>query len=181
MAAAIDDEDCMRLFRLFNEEKGKEYLVSLGLDTEFVNQLELLGISSIANLLAAIKTAKYYEMTSEDIIFTIATDSADMYRSRIEELEEERGKYTTIQAAKDLEKCLHGLTTDHTGELTYMDQKTIHNLKYFTWREQQEKEVEDLDTLWYDREIWAKIFNQPTRWDELIDEFNQMTGLLKTI
>jgi cysteine synthase len=180
-AAAIDDENCMRLFRLFNEKIGKEYLVSLGLDTGFVNQLDLLGISSIANLLASIKTAKYYELTSDDIIFTMATDSADMYRSRIGEMEVERGKYTTLQAAKDMERCLHGITTDHTRELTYMDQKTIHNLKYFTWREQQEKEVEDLNTLWYDREIWAKIFNQPARWDELIDEFNQGTGLLKTI
>jgi len=181
MVAAIDDENCMRLFRLFNEERGKEYLASNGLDSNFVNRLELLGISSIANLLASIKTAKYYEMTSEDIIFTMATDSADMYRSRIEELKEERGEYTHLQAAKDMEKCLHGITTDHTRELTYLNQKTIHNLKYFTWREQQEKEVDDLDTLWYDREIWAKIFNQPTRWDEMIEEFNEKTGLLNKL
>ncbi len=177
--AAVDDEDCMRLFRLFNEKKGKEYLVSIGLDSGFVNRLELLGISSIANLLSCIKIAKYFEMTSEDIIFTIATDPADMYRSRIKELEEERGEYTELQAVKDFEKCLMGVTIDHTRELTYMDQKTVHNLKYFTWREQQEKEVEDLDTLWYDREIWKTIFNQPARWDELIDEFNERTGLLK--
>jgi len=181
MVTAIDDEDCMRLFRLFNEEKGKEYLESVGVDAAFVNKLDLLGISSIANLLSSIKTAKYFEMTSDDIIFTIATDSADMYRSRIGELREEQGDYTSLQAAKDLEKCLHGISVDHTRELTYMDQKTIHNLKYFTWREQQEKEVEDLDQLWYDREIWAKIFNQPARWDELINAFNEMTGLLKDL
>jgi cysteine synthase A len=179
MVTAIDDEDCMRLLRLFNEEKGKEFLGTVGLDAEFIDKLELLGISSIANLLAAIKTARYFEMTSEDIIFTIATDSADMYRSRLQELQEERGEYTPLQAVKDMEKCLLGVTIDHIKELSYMDQKTVHNLKYFTWREQQEKEVEDLDTLWYDREIWKKIFNQPTRWDELIDEFNDMTGLLK--
>jgi cysteine synthase A len=181
MVTAIDDEDCMRLFRLFNEEKGKEYLESVGVDAAFVNKLDLLGISSIANVLSSIKTAKYFEMTSDDIIFTIATDSADMYRSRVEELRDERGDYTPIQAAKDLEKCLHGISVDHTRELTYMDQKTIHNLKYFTWREQQEKEVEDLDQLWYDREIWTKIFHQPARWDELINAFNEMTGLLKDL
>jgi len=141
--------------------------------------LEGFAGKSVTNLLAAIKTARYFEMTSEDIIFTIATDSADMYRSRLQELQEERGEYTPLQAVKDMEKCLLGVTIDHTRELTYMDQKTVHNLKYFTWREQQEKEVEDLDTLWYDREILKKIFNQPTRWDELINEFNNMTGLLK--
>ena len=178
MVTAIDDEYCMRIFRLFNEKRGKEYLRSCGVAGDDLGRLELLGISSIANLLASIKTAKYYEMTSEDIIFTIATDSADMYLSRISELRDQRGEYTELQAAKDLEKCLQGIAVDHTKELTYLDQKTIHNLKYFTWREQQEKEVEDLDTLWYDREIWAKIFNQPGRWDELIDEFNEMTGLL---
>jgi cysteine synthase len=181
LVTAVDDEDCMRLFRLFNEKKGKEYLTSTGLPEEFVDQLQLMGISSIANLISAIKTARYFEMTSDDIIFTVATDSADMYRSRLAELEEERGRYTTLQAAKDLEKCLHGVTIDHTRELTYMDQKTVHNLKYFTWREQQEKEVEDLDTLWYDRQIWKKIFNQPARWDELINQFNQMTGLLNDL
>ncbi len=181
LVTAIDDEDCMRLFRLFNEEKGKEYLKSIGIDAEVVDKLDLLGISSISNLLSAIKTAKYFELTSEDIIFTIFTDSADMYRSRIKELREERGEYTSLQAVKDMEKCLYGITVDHTRELTYMDQKTVHNLKYFTWREQQEKEVEDLDQLWYDRCIWQKIFQQPARWDELIDEFNKMTGLLKEL
>jgi cysteine synthase len=181
MVTAIDDEDCMRLFRLFNEEKGKELLVSSGVDKSFIEKLQLMGISSIANLLSAIKTAKYFEMTSQDIIFTVATDPADMYRSRIVEMRKERGEYSTVQAAKDIEKCLHGVAADHTKELTYMDQKTIHNLKYFTWREQQEKEVEDLDTLWYDRDIWKKIFNQPAVWDELINEFNRMTGLLNEL
>ncbi|MGE5342985.1 MAG: pyridoxal-phosphate dependent enzyme [Candidatus Omnitrophota bacterium] len=178
VVTAVDDEDCMRLFRLFNEEKGKEYLATSGMDRDFIRKLELLGISSIANLISSIKTARYFEMTSRDILFTIATDSADMYRSRIEELRAERGAYSSLQAARDMEKCLHGVATDHVRELSYMDQKTIHNLKYFTWREQQGKEVEDLDTLWYDRDIWKKIFHQSDRWDELIHEFNDMTGLL---
>ena len=62
-------------------------------------------------------------------------------------------------------------------ELNYLDKKRIHNLKYYTWIEQQEKELEDLNQLWYDREIWEKIFAQPERWDELINEFNEMTDL----
>lgn len=172
LVIAIDDEDCMRLFRLFNEKKGKAYLASLGLEKNFVNKLELLGISSIANILASIKTAKYYEMTQDDMVFTIATDSAEMYDSRLVELREEWGEYTPLQAAKDLENCLFGAALDHIKELSYADRKTIHNLKYFTWREQQEKDIEDLNQLWYDREIWPKIFKQPERWDELIDEFN---------
>lgn len=175
---AIDDEDCMRLLRLFNETDGKKYMAAAGVDAGFIEQLPLLGISSIGNLLSAIKTAKYYEMTSEDIIITIATDSADMYHSRLDELREERGDYAELTAAGDMEKCLRGAAVDHMRELTYPEQKAIHNLKYFTWCEQQEKEVEDLNRLWYDRDFWPKVFRQPERWDELINQFNDMTGLL---
>jgi cysteine synthase A len=72
-----------------------------------------------------------------------------------------------------------GTRTDNMKELRYEDQKAIHNLKYFTWVEQQGKDVEDLRQLWEDRKIWKEIFAQPARWDELIGEFNERTGLLK--
>jgi hypothetical protein len=64
-------------------------------------------------------------------------------------------------------------------ELSYQDKKAIHNLKYFTWIEQQAKETEDLNQLWYDKTIWQRVFHQVDRWDELIHEFNDLTGLLK--
>lgn len=179
VVTAIDDEYCMRLFRLFNEKEGHNYLVSAGVDQPLVDQLEVIGISGIANILSAIKTAKHFDLTGDDILMTIATDSAEMYVSRLTELNAERGAYTLLQAAKDHEKCMLGTTTDYMKELTYDDQKVIHNLKYFTWIEQQEKEVADLRQLWDDREIWPKIFSQPARWDELINEFNERTGLLK--
>ncbi|RLD10893.1 MAG: pyridoxal-5-phosphate-dependent protein subunit beta [Chlamydiae bacterium] len=177
MVTAIDDEMCMRLLRLFNEEKGKKSLKVYGIPEEIVDNLHLLGISSIANILSAIKTAKYYELTENDIIFTVATDSADMYKSRVCELNDERGNYSEIQAKIDFDRCILGETTDHMLELRYTDKRRIHNLKYYTWIEQQGKELEDLNQLWYDREIWGEIFAQPARWDELIEEFNQMTGL----
>jgi hypothetical protein len=120
-------------------------------------------------------------MTSDDIIVTIATDSAEMYLSRLEELSNERGAYSQIQAIKDYEKCLLGVSTDWIKELTYTDRKAIHNLKYYTWVEQQGKNVEDLNQLWYDRNIWQNLFNQVSRWDELIEEFNDRTGLLKSL
>lgn len=181
VVTAIDDEDCMRILRLFNETEGKNYLKSSGVDERLIEQLKLLGISGIANMLSAIKTAKYFEFTSDDLLFSIATDSADMYVSRIEELKQENGEYSQLQAAKDFEKCILGALTDNMKELTYTDQKIIHNLKYFTWIEQQGKDVEELNQLWYDREIWQKVFSQVERWDELINEFNDKTGLLDKI
>ncbi len=181
VVTAIDDEDCMRVLRLFNEKEGQDYLNSLGIEKETIEQLHLLGISGISNLLSTIKTAKYFEFTEDDVVFTIATDSADMYQSRINELNKERGSYSEIQAVKDYEKCILGCTIDYMKELNYYDRKAVHNLKYFTWVEQQGKNVEDLNQLWYDNEIWNKQFSQVDRWDELIREFNERTGLLKDI
>jgi len=181
IVTAIDDEDCIRLFRLFNEKAGQEFLLAEGVDQETIENLPLLGISSIANILSAIKTAKYYEMEADDVILTISTDSADLYQSRLSELTAKKGAYTQLQAARDFEKCMLGTTLDYMKELTYPERKAIHNLKYFTWVEQQQKQEEDLNRLWYDREIWLKLFNQGERWDELIKEFNDRTGVLEKL
>ncbi|MCX6269825.1 MAG: pyridoxal-phosphate dependent enzyme [Bacteroidetes bacterium] len=177
--AAIDDEDCMRAFRLFNEPAGKKLLHLKGLDLPEINKLNVLGISGIANVLAAIKTARYFELDQQDILVTIATDSSGMYQSRLEELQAQQGEYTEMTAAGDYERCLPGQRTDHFKELSYQNKKAIHNLKYFTWVEQQGKLTENLNQLWYDHTIWNKLFHQVERWDELIMEFNDMTGLLK--
>jgi len=176
---AIDDEDPIRLLRLFNENIGQKYLQSYGIHIELIEKLPFLGISGISNVLSAIKTAKYFEMTSDDIIITIATDSAEMYQSRIEELHIERGAYTELQAVKDYEKCLIGQHVGNMRELNYQERRAIHNLKYFTWVEQQAKDVSDLEQLWYDKKIWDTMFNQIYIWDDLINEFNEKTGLLK--
>jgi hypothetical protein len=179
VVTAIDDEDCMRLLRLFNEKEGHDYLSGIGVEKEFIPLLPMIGISGIGNILSAIKTAKHFEFTGDDILVTLATDSAEMYESRVRELEVERGPYTTLQAARDHERCLLGAAPSYMKELRYNDRKAIHNLKYFTWVEQQEKDVEDLRQLWEDRHVWPAIFSQPARWDELINEFNERTGLLK--
>ncbi len=178
---AIDDEDPMRVLRLFNEKEGRKYLESLGISINLIESLPLLGISGISNLLSAIKTAKYYEMTSDDVIISIATDSAAMYQSRIEELKQDRGEYNFLQAAKDFEKCILGQAIDNMRELNYTERRAIHNLKYFTWVEQQAKDILDLEQLWYDRSVWDTMFKQVHRWDELIEEFNDRTGVLKAL
>ena len=120
-------------------------------------------------------------MDENDVILTVATDSAGMYGSRLEELAEERGEYTREQAGRDRDGCLLGQRTDHFRELTHPTRKAVHNLKYYTWVEQQEMDVEDLNTLWSDKEVWDRIFAQPERWDEMINEFNAETGVLETL
>jgi len=179
MVADINDEFCIRLLRLFNEPSGKNHLKLKGISEGIVDKLHMLGISSIANLIGSIKMAKYYEMNENDIIFSIATDSMELYRSRIEELRVERGEYADNQAAVDFDTCLLNLTTDQMLELSYWDKKRMHNLKYFTWVEQIGKDVEELDRQWYDENYWRDKYRSYTEWDKLIREFNEKTGLLK--
>ncbi len=177
LVAAIDDEDALRLLRLFNEPAGQEWLASQGVSEEVLNKLPLLGISSCANLLASIKLAKYYEMNENDVIFTVFTDSVEMYRSRLEEMNRDWGAYSTTQAAIDWHSVVRKQSIDYMKELDYYGRKTIHNLKYFTWIEQQGKDVEELNAQWYDEDYWTERFSIVPKWDEMIRKFNEQVGL----
>ncbi|MBU1239006.1 pyridoxal-phosphate dependent enzyme [Myxococcota bacterium] len=174
--AAIDDEDTMQVLRLFNEEAGKQVLRDKGVSEAVIENLPLLGISSICNLLAAIKTAKYYEMNENDIIFTVFTDSAELYQSRLVELNADRGTFTRDNALRVDEGCIAHQAMDNFRELGYWDRKALHNLKYFTWVEQQGKTVEELNTLW-SPSFWEEIWSVVPEWDKAINDFNAMTGL----
>jgi len=180
MAIAVDDNDCMALLRLFNEPAGKAYLCSEGgLTAEQADSLALMGISGIANMLCAIKFAKYYELTDHDVVATVLTDSVEMYRSRIEELREASGEYSPTAAAVDDAAHLKGVRTDNMLELTYVERKRIHNLKYYTWVEQQGRTVDELNKQWYDpASAWTGVQGQVGQIDQLIEEFNAQTGLL---
>jgi len=175
----IDDEDCIRILRLFNEENGKKFLRNINIPEEFINNLELLGISSIANLIGSIKISKYFGFKENDIVITVATDSMELYKSRIIELQEERGVYSLNQAEKDFEKVLISQDTNWMLELSYYDKRRIHNLKYFTWVEQRGKSVEELEEQWNNENYFKDKFNSYKIWDDLIREFNERVGLVK--
>jgi cysteine synthase len=177
---AIDDNDSMNLIRLFNEDAGKKYLVKdVGASESLVSELPLLGISSIANLLMAIKFAKYYELTKNDIVLTVFTDSMDMYQSRIIEAQEAHGKYSEKDAVKDYHRHLMGQKTNAMIELGHYDRKRVHHLKYFTWIEQQGMELDELNAQWFDfPRYWENIQRATPKIDELIVKFNEKVGLI---
>ena len=177
MVMAIDDEACMSLVRLFNEPAGRAYLVKQGVPETLVEALDLLGISSIANVLSAIKFAKWYELGEHDIVLTVWTDSMELYQSRLRELHEEHGPYTETDAAADYHRYLLGCTMDYVEELGYWDRRRIHNLKYYTWVEQQGKTYEEIQAQWYDPDYWDNVHRQVAEIDALIEQFNAMTGL----
>jgi cysteine synthase len=180
MVAAIDDEQTMQLLRLFNEPAGHAWLEQHGVGHDLVAQLPLVGISGICNVIAAIKTAKYYEMSGRDVIVTPLTDSMALYGSRVQELRDEHGPYTPERAAQHYARYLEGTGTDGLKELGYWDRKALHNLKYFTWVEQQGKTSKELDELW-DPDTWTAHWAMIPEWDRLITEFNEHTGVLKTL
>jgi len=178
MLVAIDDNAVVNLARLFNEPEGKAQLVKTGVPTEIVENLDLLGFSSISNLLSAIKAAKYYELSEKDIVLTVLTDSMELYQSRLTEMHESMGEYTEKAAAMDQARWLDSVTTDNLEELTYMGQKRIHNLKYFTWVEQQGKTYEEILAQWNQRDYWTELQAQVPEIDARIEEFNARVGLL---
>jgi len=172
----LDDEVIVQLARLFNEPAGLRFLSSQGVPNETMQQLNLLGFSGIANLSMAIKFAKYYELGSSDVVITVLTDSMDLYLSRLGEMRQEHGEYTDLDAAGDFARYLMGLTTDNMLELRYTDRRRIHNLKYFTWVEQQGKTYEEIMAQWYDADYWTDTQRQVEEIDRHIDEFNARVG-----
>lgn len=177
LVAAIDDEQTLRILRLFNEESGKNWLTNEGVEQDTVDKLSYLGISSICNLLSAVKTAKYFELTEDDVIFTVFTDSVDLYNSRLIEMNNNWGKYSETKAEVDWTSIFKHQGIDYLKELNYYDKKSIHNLKYFTWVEQQGKSVEELNAQWYEEDYWKERFAVVPEWDNLITKFNEQVGL----
>jgi hypothetical protein len=179
MVIAIDDAAVVNLARLFNEDVGRSFLIDQGVPEDVVQNLELLGFSGIANLLSSIKFAKYYELDKNDVVLTVLTDSMELYRSRLLEMHAEFGLYTELDASAHFARYLLGSATDHMLELSYLDRRRIHNLKYFTWVEQQGRTYEELMDQWYDPNYWTGVQGQIGDIDGLINKFNAQVGLLK--
>ncbi|MGH4120561.1 pyridoxal-phosphate dependent enzyme [Clostridium sp.] len=181
MVVAIDDNDALAMFRLFNEPAGQEYLKEQGISEDLIQKLSYVGISGAANILTCIKFAKYYELTENDMVMTVLTDSAEMYGSRLEEMKTERKReYTGVDAAVDHNRSVLGLRTDSMEELTYQSKKRIHNLKYYTWIEQQKYDLDELNAQWYDYDnYWGRLHQMAPELDKLIMNFNERTGILK--
>ncbi|MDA8201740.1 MAG: pyridoxal-5'-phosphate-dependent protein subunit beta [Chloroflexi bacterium] len=183
VALALSDRATDRLGVLFNTPVGRAYLADRrGVPAATLDALSSLGLSSIANVLGAIKTAKYYEMGPDDVIVTVATDGAAMYHS---EREIAVGKYfggefDTVGAGEVFGEHILGTTTDNLLELTRKDRERIFNLGYYTWVEQQGVSIEEFKVR-KDPAFWTEMRSIVADWDRMIDEFNGRTGVLETL
>jgi len=179
LVAGVSDRSTDSLNLLFNSEVGRRYLRERRkLDAAAVRELEGLGLSSIANVLGAIKAAKRLGLGPEDAVVTVATDSAAMYASEREKFEAAhypRG-FDPVGAGEVFASHLEGVSDDHLIELGAADRNRIFNLGYYTWVEQQGVPLAEFDRR-RPQEFWTGLHAAIPRWDELIREFNAETGL----
>ncbi len=183
VALALSDRATDRLNVLFNTDVGREYLARRrGVPAAVLDTLPSLGLSSIANVLGAIKTAKYYDMGPDDVIVTVATDGAAMYHSErdIALRKHFGGAFDEVDAGEVFGEHLLGVTTDHLLELGRVDRERIFNLGYYTWVEQQGVTIDEFRAR-RDPAFWTDMRTIVEDWDRLIEEFNARTGVLATL
>jgi hypothetical protein len=174
----VSDRATDTLFVLFNTEGGRAHLRGLGIDGDIVDALVHLGYSAIANMLAAIKIAKWHRLGSDDVIVTVATDGAEMYGSELDPIiaRDHGGTFGASDAAAAFARFLEGVDTDHVWELGEVGRRRIFNLGYYTWVEQQGIPFDTFEAR-RDRSWWDGLRPFTDRWDEMIEEFNERTGV----
>tara|TARA_Y100000590_G_scaffold214505_1_gene243186 strand:- start:579 stop:2036 length:1458 start_codon:yes stop_codon:yes gene_type:complete len=171
----ISDKATDNLNLIFNTEIGKEYLINkIGMDSSIVNKLPEFGFSSIANILASIKLAKYLRLSKEDAIITVATDGADLYLSELNKTKDNfQGNFDNIACSNIFKKYIKEIDTDNMIELSKNDKDRIFNLGYYTWVEQQNISVEDFE-IRKDQKFWDSQLENLISIDKKIDEFNNI-------
>lgn len=176
--AAVPDAAPEALNLLFNTDTGRRFLGDRkGVDDATIAGLAGLGLSSIANLVASIKLAKYLDLGADDAVLTVATDGAEMYVTERDKAAARHfgGRFDELAAAETYGRHLLGAATDHLLELDRRGRERIFNLGYYTWVEQQGVALEDFDAR-RDPGFWDGLMDLVPVWDALIDDFNRLSA-----
>jgi cysteine synthase len=172
---AVSDQAPNALNLVFNTSAGRRYLAQrTGLGQEMIAALADLGLSSIANVLGAIKMARYMELGADDVVLTVATDGAEMYGTEIDKIKQNTfgGSFDELAAAEAFGRYLLGATTDNMNEQSLRDRQRVFNLGYYTWVEQQGVDLADFDAR-RKQDFWNNLMETVPVWDQMIDQFNQ--------
>jgi len=171
----ISDQATNYLNLIFNTEIGQKYLIEKkGLEDNLVKRFPEFGFSSIANILASIKLAKYMNLSSDDAILTVATDGADLYSTELEKIKKDFvGSFDTTACAELYGQYFQGATTDHMLELSQRDKERIFNLGYYTWVEQQGIDLSHFEAR-RNQAFWDQHLQNMLDLDEEIDRFNNL-------
>jgi cysteine synthase A len=180
LVIGISDQATDGLNAVFNTEVGRAYLARrLGLPVPIAHAFAHFGLSSIANILGAIKMAKHAGLGPDDVIVTVATDGHDMYRSELARYLQRRhnsGDMTSELAAELVGRHLSGADTEHVLEATQRERERIFNLGYFTWVEQQGIALADFQRR-KSQDFWQGLHALVPQWDEMITAFNRDSGM----
>ncbi len=178
---AVSDQACDALNVLFNTTTGRGFLAKrIGLGQQPLGSLADLGLSSIANVLGAIKMARYMRLGADDAVLTVATDGAEMYGTELEKTTAKMfdGAFDNAAAAEIFGRYLLAATTDNMLEMSRYDRERIFNLGYYTWVEQQGVSLEDFEAR-RDPKFWDNLLAMIPVWDGMIDQLNsEATGSL---
>jgi len=109
-------------------------------------------------------------MGKNDLIVTICTDAIDRYHSVMASLNDCFGLMDRTAAEVRLVSIFHRQKLDWIDEGTRRNRNQWHNLKYFTWVEQQGKRVEELDAQ-RGQDYWEGQQTQVQKVDRLIAEY----------
>jgi len=183
VVAAVSDGATDHLGLVFGTPEGLEYLRDRrGVPENLLAMLPSLGLSSICNVVAAVKTAKYLGLGPTDVVITVATDGAEMYGSERDRISgrDYPGGFDGLSAGEAFGRWMLGAGTDNLTELTLRDRERIFNLGYFTWVEQQGVSLEEF-TARRRPEFWTDMREVVPAWDKLIEEFNARTGVIEEL
>jgi cysteine synthase A len=178
LVAGISDRATDQLSVLFAEQAGLDYLRARRVPEPVLGSLPAFGLSSVCNILAAVKTAKYLRLGPDDVVLTVATDGAAMYGSERERIaaRDFPAGFGPADAAEVFGRWMLGAGTDDLLETTRADRDRIFNLGYYTWVEQQGVSLPDFEAR-RDQRFWTGLRDLLPAWDAMIAEFNQRTGL----
>ena len=179
VVTAVSDRSTDELGVLFNTAAGRAELVRRAVPDDVVRGLPHLGLSSICNLVASIKVAKRFRLGADDLIVTVATDGAALYGSEREKTIARSWPdgFDDRAAAAVFAEHLLAASDDHLLECSALDRDRIFNLGYFTWVEQQGVSLEDFEAR-RQPSFWTALEALVPKWDALIEDFNQRTGVL---
>jgi cysteine synthase len=179
LVVGVSDLASDSLNLLFGGNVGRNYLVGRRkIDPDVVRTFDDIGISGLANIVAAIKLAKHLEFGRDDVIMTVATDSAQLYTSERQSFLSRRygDGFDEVNAGEIFSRHLEGIAEDHVLDLTHVDRRRIFNLGYYTWVEQQGVAIDDFDRR-KDQRFWRGLVDSVPEWDRLIEEFNAEVGV----
>ena len=179
VAVAVSDRATDELNVVFGSEAGRAALAARGVPAEVIAALDNFGLSSICNVLGAIKTAKQLRLGADDAIVTVATDGAALYATEVDKAIHKRfhGRFDRHAAEHALDLHLTEASTEHTQVLTPVDRDRIFNLGYFTWVEQQGVSVPEFERR-RSQAFWRDLRAAIPVWDDLIRAFNAETGVV---